>query len=294
MRKAATVCGAVALVLVITTGAFAAKNLITGADIKDGSITGADIRTGSLGASDLSAAARSSLRGQDGTRGPAGPAGQAGAAGPAGPAGAVGAKGNTGDKGATGSAGPAGGKGDKGDKGDSAFGSFGPYALDHEDSGSCDGPAGTSHGEFWADDLGSRHYVIQARPDGWFNVTQYNVGTFTAQVGTHYPGNKSDGDATTTCVEGESEFATAVQGTWSGYQTVAVDTSTGTGGFNPAATCAGECGLDAFVAAVFGTTAYDYAAYEFNYRSSCGGHWRDKQVYVGPGDSVQTGNITDC
>jgi hypothetical protein len=247
-------------------------------------ITGSQIADGTIKLVDIHSSVKTALKGQ---RGATGAKGSVGAQGPIGPQGATGAKGDAG------AVGNPGAKGDKGDKGDSAFGAF-AYTLAHDDSGTCDGPVGSNRGEIWANDLGSRHYVIQARPDGWFNVTQYNVGTFTAEVGTHFPGNKTDSDAATTCVEGEDEFTTAVTGSWNGYQTVMVDPSTGTGGFDPAAACAGECGLDAFVTAVFGTTEYEYASYEFNYRNSCGDHWRDRQVYVGPAVSVQSGNIKDC
>jgi len=255
-------------------------------------ITGSQIANGAIKLAHINSSTKAALKGQRGATGAQGPAG---AQGPVGPQGATGAKGDAGAVGAPGAKGDAGLKGDKGDKGDkgnSAFGTF-VYALAHDDSGTCDGPAGSDRGEIWADDLGTRNYVIQARPDGGFNVTQYNVGTFKAKVGAHFPGNKTDGNADTTCVEGESEFATAVTGRFSGYQTVMVDPSTGTG-FDPTAPCAGECGLDAFVQAVFGTSEYEYAAYEFNYRNDCGGHWRDRQVYVGPGVSVQSGNIEDC
>jgi hypothetical protein len=133
VKKIVAACGIVAVVLAITTGAFAAKGLITGADIKDGSVTGADIKNGSLGTNDLSSDARDALRGRTGARGPQGPAGIQGPAGVAGPAGPAGPKGDTGaagPKGDTGAAGPVGPAGSKGDTG--AQGPQGPQ-----------GPAGT-------------------------------------------------------------------------------------------------------------------------------------------------------
>jgi len=131
LKKVLAACGFVALVLAITTGAFAAKKvLITGSDIKNGSVTGVDVKNGSLGTGELSSAARNALSGRDGAdgaAGPQGPAGATGATGPAGPkgdtgaagaSGSVGAKGDTGATGATGPKGETGPKGDKGDKGD--------------------------------------------------------------------------------------------------------------------------------------------------------------------------------
>src|SRR3954468_865787 len=69
MKKVFVALGSVALVLLITTGAFAAKGMLTGADITDGSITGRDIKNGSLTAADLSASARASLHGRNGVDG---------------------------------------------------------------------------------------------------------------------------------------------------------------------------------------------------------------------------------
>jgi hypothetical protein len=122
----------------ITTGAFAAKGLLTGADIKNGSITGLDVKNRSLTAGDLSASAQAALRGhygvngtpgakgetgakgepgQPGGRGPAGPKGDNGTQGPQGGIGPKGDVGPHGPRGDTGPAGPAGTPGPKGDPG---------------------------------------------------------------------------------------------------------------------------------------------------------------------------------
>ena len=63
MKKVAAVLGSVALTLLIATGAFAVKGLLTGADIKNGSLAGLDVKKGSLTAGDLSASAQAALRG---------------------------------------------------------------------------------------------------------------------------------------------------------------------------------------------------------------------------------------
>jgi hypothetical protein len=78
MKKTITAVTVLVIVLAVTSGAFAAKGLLTGADIKNGSLTGADVQQHSLGAGTFSATAKSSLRGaqgQDGTTGPDGLAG---------------------------------------------------------------------------------------------------------------------------------------------------------------------------------------------------------------------------
>ena len=137
--------------------------------------------------------------GADGATGPKGDPGTngaPGAKGDTGPAGAQGPKGDTGAAGPTGATGATGPAGPAGAPGANAFGSFGPYSLSHQDSGTCDGPAGSDHGEYWANDTGTRYYTLEARLDGRFIVTQYNVGGhFTSIVGTHFPGNKTQGEA---------------------------------------------------------------------------------------------------
>jgi hypothetical protein len=86
MKKVIAVLGAVALTLLITTGAFAANKMLTGANIKNGSI----------GVVDLSKSAKAALKGQPGEKGATGEKGETGAAGPQGPAGAQGPQGPAG------------------------------------------------------------------------------------------------------------------------------------------------------------------------------------------------------
>jgi hypothetical protein len=112
MKKALTVLASLGLVLAVSSGAFAAKGLLTGANIKNGSLTGADIASHSVGAGVFSAAARQSLAGS-------GPRGTTGTAGTAGAAGLVGANGATGHDGATGAPGSAGANGTNGTNGTS-------------------------------------------------------------------------------------------------------------------------------------------------------------------------------
>lgn len=89
MKKVIAVLGAVALTLLITTGAFAANKMLTGANIKNGSI----------GVVDLSKSAKAALKGQPGEKGATGDKGETGAAGLQGPAGAAGANGAAGAQG---------------------------------------------------------------------------------------------------------------------------------------------------------------------------------------------------
>jgi len=119
MKKVIAVLGAVALTLLITTGAFAANKMLTGANIKNGSIE----------AVDLSKSAKAALKGQSGEKGATGEKGETGAKG------ATGAKGETGAKGDAGATGASGAKGDKGDKGET--GAAGPQGPQGEQ-----GPAG--------------------------------------------------------------------------------------------------------------------------------------------------------
>jgi hypothetical protein len=98
MKKVIAVLGAVALTLLITTGAFAANKMLTGANIKNGSI----------GVVDLSKSAKAALKGQPGEKGATGERGEIGAVGPQGPAGATGATGATGAQGPQGPAGASG------------------------------------------------------------------------------------------------------------------------------------------------------------------------------------------
>jgi hypothetical protein len=271
LRKVLAACGGVAVVLAITTGAFAAKGLITGADIKNGSVTGVDIENGSLSTSELSQAARNALRGHDGADGRVGlqgPKGETGPTGPVGPQGDRGPVGPKGDTGATGAGGPAG---------HDAFGSFGPYTLAHDDSGSCPGPVGSDRGEVWADDTGQRYYSIQARPNGDFDITRYDIGgRFTARIGAHTPGDCN------------VRFRKATTGTWTGY----VSQSVHGGVFNPDATCAGECTFQQFVDAFFAGGTLTYNAYEFDYSDTCGDHWSDVGRPVTP--IAGSGNVLDC
>jgi Collagen triple helix repeat (20 copies) len=105
MKKVIAVLGAVALTLLITTGAFAARNMLTGSDIKNGSLTGLDVKNGSLHAADLSTSARALLQAHKGVDGQPGPKGDTGPAGPQGPAGASGATGAQGPQGPPGMSG---------------------------------------------------------------------------------------------------------------------------------------------------------------------------------------------
>ena len=98
MKKVIAVLGAVALTLLITTGAFAANKMLTGANIKNGSI----------GVVDLSKSAKAALKGQPGEKGATGDKGETGAAGLQGPAGAAGANGAAGAQGPKGQDGVSG------------------------------------------------------------------------------------------------------------------------------------------------------------------------------------------
>jgi hypothetical protein len=86
MRKVIAVLGAVALTLLITTGALAAPKLLTGLDVQDGS----------LGLVDLSESAKAALKGQTGEKGATGAKGETGAAGPQGVPGPKGEPGSPG------------------------------------------------------------------------------------------------------------------------------------------------------------------------------------------------------
>ena len=108
MKKSLTVIATLVLVLSASTGALAAKGLLTGKDIRNGSLTGADIRTHSLGPALFSDSARNVLSGHEG------PTGERGAAGPAG---VPGLPGLAGGAGTNGTAGPAGTNGSDGTDG---------------------------------------------------------------------------------------------------------------------------------------------------------------------------------
>lgn len=129
MHKALTVLAALGIVLAMSSGAYAAKGLLTGADIKNGSLTGANIANHSLGGALFTVSARESLEGNDGPRGLKGKTGTGGAdgspgltgskgdngaAGPAGTAGSPGSIGTSGPAGATGATGSTGGVGTAG------------------------------------------------------------------------------------------------------------------------------------------------------------------------------------
>ena len=105
MKKSLTLLGALFLVLAISSGAFAAKGLLTGAQIKNHSLTGVDIKKRSLGAALLTPSAKKSLQGLRGSEGAQGPGGAAGPIGLAGNNGAVGASGTNGVAGTNGLAG---------------------------------------------------------------------------------------------------------------------------------------------------------------------------------------------
>lgn len=104
MKKAITLIAAVATVLAVTSGAFAAHHfLIT---------SSSQIKDGVVGLSDLSPAARRALQGSTVTASPLagaqGSKGDTGATGPQGPKGETGDTGAKGDTGVTGAQGPSG------------------------------------------------------------------------------------------------------------------------------------------------------------------------------------------
>jgi hypothetical protein len=111
MKKSWFVLTAVFLVLAVSSGAFAAKGLLTGSDIANGSLTGSDIEKGSLGTDLFTASAKNSLHGVTGSRG------AQGATGAAGSNGGVGAKGVDGTDGTNGLAGSKGADGTNGTNG---------------------------------------------------------------------------------------------------------------------------------------------------------------------------------
>jgi len=86
MKRTILALGTIALVLALTSGAWAANRyIITSPDqVKPGTLTGKDIRDHSLGLDDISRRAKAALKGK---RGPQGPSGPQGASGPAGPQG---------------------------------------------------------------------------------------------------------------------------------------------------------------------------------------------------------------
>ena len=108
MKKSIPFLAAVCLVLAVSSGAFAAKGLLTGADIKNGSLTGADIKKQSLGTALFTSSAKISLRGATGSRGTQGAAGLAGSNGGVGANGIKGTDGVAGRNGAAGTNGLAG------------------------------------------------------------------------------------------------------------------------------------------------------------------------------------------
>ncbi len=114
LKRTIYVFSAIALVLAVTSGAFAAgKYLIT---------SSSQVKPGAISYGNLSAAATHRLAGQHGSPGAAGPKGDPGAAGAQGPTGQTGPKGDTGatglgDTGATGPQGPTGQTGPTGPTG---------------------------------------------------------------------------------------------------------------------------------------------------------------------------------
>jgi Collagen triple helix repeat (20 copies) len=117
MKKSITVLAALTLVLAVSSGAFAARGLLTGAAIQDGSLTGADIKKKSLGAGVFTPSTRNSLRGLTGPRGVRGSVGLAGSTGLTGSDGAIGANGLQGVQGVQGIQGIAGASGTGGTNG---------------------------------------------------------------------------------------------------------------------------------------------------------------------------------
>src|SRR3954464_7816421 len=101
LKKGITLIAALAVVLAVTSGAFArASHFVVSSS--------SQIKNGVVSVADLSPAARTQLHGTNGTVGAQGPKGDSGAPGP------LGAKGDTGAQG------PQGPQGPKGDKGDNA------------------------------------------------------------------------------------------------------------------------------------------------------------------------------
>jgi hypothetical protein len=132
MKKSMIVIAALALVLSVSTGAYAAKGLLTGKDIKNGSLTGADIKRQSLNPALFSDSAKRSLSGREGptgTRGAVGPAGLTGLTGSTGLAGANGVDGTNGIDGTDGLAGANGTNGSDGT--DGTNGTITPLSTTH-------------------------------------------------------------------------------------------------------------------------------------------------------------------
>jgi hypothetical protein len=226
---------------------------------------------------------RTNLRGPRGVRGPAGRAvrGTSGQPGPPGPAGAPGQQGQQGAAGPKGDPGP---QGPRGPKGADAFGVY-RFAMTNEDTGS---PCGDTQ-EVWADTASTRIWTIQPNDDGSFNVVRYETeGTFTARVGATTPGEGASSEP-----DCENDFTQAVKGTFNGYIKFVVPADSGEVDFDGVP----EDGTTgAFFEAIFPDWDEDpfgtVAAYEFNYHSSCGDHWRDEGR---PATDIDgTGNIEDC
>lgn len=154
MKKSMIVIAALALVLSVSTGAYAAKGLLTGKDIQNGSLTGADIKRQSLGPALFSDSATSSLRGREGStgaRGAVGPAGLIGSTGSTGAAGANGVDGTNGLAGTDGTDGTAGPDGSDGNNGidgiDGLAGTDGTNGSDGTDgTNGTITPLSTTHG----------------------------------------------------------------------------------------------------------------------------------------------------
>jgi hypothetical protein len=100
LKRSFTFLGAIALVLAITSGAFAAKKWII--------TSSSQVKPGAIGYSNLSAVAKKRLHGQHGATGAKGATGATGTAGATGATGPTGPAGANGTAGATGAQGPAG------------------------------------------------------------------------------------------------------------------------------------------------------------------------------------------
>ncbi|HKA25883.1 MAG TPA: hypothetical protein VKC65_05375, partial [Gaiellaceae bacterium] len=79
---------------------------------------------------------------------------------------------------------------------------------------------------------------------------------------------------------------------WNGVWTQQVK---GAFDYNPDAAMPADPSWDSFLNAVFGVSLADttFVSYEFDYRDSCGDHWRDAQY--NPNDpSNESGTIGNC
>jgi hypothetical protein len=133
----------------------------------------------------------------------------------------------------------------------------------------------------WAHSTMDRLFNVVAAQDGLgYFVTGYDIhGTFTTVVGAQHPGECTG-----------ATFDSADTGAFSGVWTRKI---TGNFDYNPDAAVPPSGTWDAFIAALFGSTAtVTDISYEFDYTNACGHHWRDA-AYPYP-TIVSTGFISDC